>query len=117
MTTSALRECVTDAIRYWEHRRILYNAVLAIVVLVYFVAGLPMSRQSLSLDTLLGIFLLAVLANVVYCAAYVPDVFAQMSAFRERWRDLRAILFVVGLIFAGILTRFWAIGMFEAGRR
>jgi hypothetical protein len=115
--TGTLREYFTDAIRYWEHKRILYNLILAIVVLVYFIAGLPVSRRSLSLDTLLFVFLLAVLANVAYCAAYIADVFAQMSGFRERWRDHRAILFVTGLICAGILTRFWAISIFEAGRR
>lgn len=117
MDTTTLRSYFTDAIRYWEHKRILYNLILAIVVLVYFVAGLPLSKRSLSLDTVLLVFLLAVLANVAYCAAYIADVFAQMSGFRERWRDHRAILFVIGLIFAGIITRFWAIGIFEAGNR
>jgi hypothetical protein len=117
MDTATLRSYFTDAIRYWEHKRILYNLILAIVVLVYFVAGLPLSKRSLSLDTAFLVFLLAVLANVAYCAAYIADIFAQMSGFRERWRDHRAILFVLGLIFAGIITRFWAIGIFEAGTR
>jgi hypothetical protein len=115
--TATIRVYFTDAIQYWEHKRVLYNLILAIIVLVYFVAGLPVSKRSLSLDTVLWIFILAVLANVAYCAAYIADVFAQMSAFRDRWRDHRAILFVVGLTFAGVLTRFWAIGMFEAGNR
>jgi hypothetical protein len=117
MDMSAVREYFTDAIRYWEHKRVVYNLVLVIVVLVYFVAGLPASKRSLSVDTGLMVVALAVLANVAYCAAYVADVFAQMSGFRERWRDHRAILFVTGLIFAGIITRFWAIAIFEAGNR
>jgi hypothetical protein len=53
-----------------------------------------------------------VLANVAYCAAYVPDVFAQMSSLRDSWLRYRWAVFVVGLAFAGVLTHFWSIAMF-----
>jgi hypothetical protein len=59
-----------------------------------------------------GLFLLAVLANVAYCAAYVPDMLAQLSDLRAVWLRYRWMLFVIGLTFAGIITRFLAIGMF-----
>jgi len=59
------------------------------------------------------LILLAVVANVAYCAAYLVDIFAQMSGFRELWRSARWILFAVGLTFAAILTRFASIGMFH----
>jgi len=58
---------------------------------------------------------LAVLANVAYCAAYVVDVFVQMSGFREQWRAYRWMLFFIGMSFAAILARFWALGMFYPG--
>jgi hypothetical protein len=34
MDTTNLRESVTDAIRFWEPRRLIYNAVLAAIVLI-----------------------------------------------------------------------------------
>jgi hypothetical protein len=108
----SVRECVTSAIRYWEPRRVLYNIVLAGVVGIYFWLGWPASKQTLTADSILVLFLLAVLANVAYCAAYLVDIFAQMSNFRDAWNSARWIVFVVGTAFAAVLTRFFALGMF-----
>src|SRR5579864_3598955 len=107
-----LRESLTDAIRYWEPLRLAYNAVLAVIVLIYFWRGYPASKATLSVDAILLIFLMAVLANVAYCAVYFVDIFAQWSGYRETWRKNRWILFAIGLLFAGILQRFWANAMF-----
>jgi hypothetical protein len=112
METPSVREYATGAIRYWEPRRVIYNLVLVAVVVAYFVAGYPASKQNLTTDTILVLFLLAVVANVAYCAANLVDMFAQMSGFRELWRSARWILFAVGLTFAAILTRFVSVGMF-----
>ena len=111
----AIRESVTDAIRYWELRRIAYNAVLVAVVLIYFGTNYPSSKAALSVNGALGVFELAVLANVAYCASYVADVFAQLSGYRGIWRKSRWILFTIGLLFAGILTRYFAIAIFQFG--
>ena len=113
MEAQTFRESLTDAIRYWEPLRLAYNAVLAVIVLIYFWRGYPASKMSLSVDAGLFIFLLAVLANVAYCAVYLVDVFAQSSGYRETWRKNRWVLFAIGLIFAGVLTRFWAAAMFS----
>ena len=107
-----MRESLTDAIRYWEPLRLVYNAALAAIVLIYFWMGYPGSKATLSIDSILFVFLLAVLANVAYCAVYVVDVFAQVSGVRETWRKRRWVLFAIGLLFAAILTRFWANAMF-----
>jgi hypothetical protein len=117
METSSIREYATEAIRYWEPRRIIYNTCLAAVVIVYFIVGLPASRQALTADSILVLFLLAVVANIAYCAAYLADIFVQMSGFREVWRRARWILFVVGVVFAAILTRFISIGFFTSPPR
>jgi len=114
MNTQTLRESATDAIRYWEPLRLAYNLVLAIVVLSYFWIGYPASKSALSLDVALIVFLLAVVANVAYCAAYVVDVFAQASGYREVWRKYRWALFAIGTLFAGIITRFVAMGIFQS---
>jgi hypothetical protein len=107
------RDFLGNAIRYWEPRRILYNALLAAIVVIHFVKGLPFSRTAVQFDSVLLLFLLAVLANVAYCAAYVPDVFAQMSSLRNSWLRYRWVIFIVGLAFAGILTHFWSLAMFS----
>jgi hypothetical protein len=84
------RESLTDAIRYWDPRRILYNVVLAAIVLTCFCLNYPASREGLlSVNGALFIFILAVLANVAYCSAYVADIFAQLSGFRLVWVKYR----------------------------
>ena len=87
----------------------------AVIVVVHFVRGLPSSRTALEFNTLLLLFVLAVLANVAYCAAYVPDVFAQMSSLRDSWLRYRWAVFVVGLAFAAVLAHFWSLGVFSSG--
>jgi len=114
MEGQTIRDFATDAMRYWEPRRIVYNLVLTAIVATYFLLGWPGSRKSLELNFLLLLFILAVLANVAYCAAYIPDIFAQASGFRDLWQRYRWILFVIGVIFAGIITRFWALAFFPA---
>ena len=111
---ASLREMVTDAIRYWEPRRLIYNAVLAVIVIGYFCGSLPQSRAALSFDGLLFVFILAVLANLCYCAAYVADIFAQFSGFRALWLRWRWLLLALGITFAGIITRFFALGFFSS---
>jgi hypothetical protein len=114
-TESALRDATTSAIRYWERGRVAYNVVLALVVVVEFAAAWPQSRGRLTFDVGQWLFLLAVLANVAYCAAYPVDVFAQLSGFRDSWLRVRWLLLLVGLVFATILTRFASIEIFGGG--
>src|SRR5713101_395959 len=85
-----VREAVSDAIRYWEPRRIAYNVVLALIVLAYFAINWPHSRT----------------------AAYLGDVFVQISGLRDVWQRWRWVLFVIGTIFAAIITRWFAMGFF-----
>jgi hypothetical protein len=99
--------------RFWEPRRLVYNVLLGVIVLFYFFRAYPASKTILTLDSILGLFLLAVLANVAYCAAYLADLFAQWSSYRDHWRQYRWILFAVGMLFASILTRFIAMGVFS----
>ena len=107
-----VREAVSEALGYWEPRRIAYNAVLALIVLAYFAINWPYSRTVVSFDGVLVVFVLAVLANICYCAAYLGDVFVQTSGYRESWLKRRWVLLVVGIAFAAIITRWFAIGFF-----
>lgn len=108
-----IREFATDALRYWEIRRLFYNLILAVIVTGHFFAAWPASRSSLTLDGILGLFLLSVLANVAYSAVYVADVFIQVSGFRASRARWRWILLIVGFSFAAVLTHFVASGMFD----
>ena len=115
MDATTLRDYATDAIRWWEPKRIAYNVALVAVVGACFLVRLPVSRQTLTADTVLSLVALTIVANIFYCAAYVADVFVQMSGFREQWRAYRWMLFFIGLSFAAILTRFEALGIFYPG--
>jgi hypothetical protein len=114
VNSQTLRESVTGAIRYWEPRRLIYNAVLAAIVLIYFGIYYPASKSFLSIDSVLFLFLLVVLANVAYCAAYPVDIFVSASSYRDEWQKRRWVVFVIGLLFAAIITRFFALGMFHS---
>jgi hypothetical protein len=74
-----LREIITDALRYWERRRLVYNALLtAIVVVTHAVVGWPAAGAAL-LERLwrtallgLGCAFAAVLTFLVSFALVVP---------------------------------------------
>jgi hypothetical protein len=107
-----LGEIATDAIRYWERRRLAYNGVLFLTVVACFLTGMPGSRSHLDLNLLLVFFVLAVVANVLYSLAYVVDGFVQFSALREPWRRWRWVLFLIGTATAAIMARFFSINSF-----
>ena len=106
------RELVAEALTYWEPRRIAYNAVLAAVVIFYFGLAWPSSKTFLSINAILFLFILAVVANICYCAAYVVDLFVQLSSLRALWIGKRWLLFALGTLFAAVIVRFFALAVF-----
>ena len=102
-----LRALLDDALRYWEPLRLVYNLVLAAVVLGWVALTWPHFRALLTWQALLLMFVLAVLANVCYCAAYLVDIPLQYSSFRAQWRRRRFALWRAGMLFAGILASYW----------
>lgn len=102
---------VADAIRYWEPRRVVYNIALGVIVVGHVAARWPDSRSRLTVDVLLGLFFLAVLANVCYCAVYVADLFVQFSGLREFWAKGRVAVLIVGTAFAGVIAHFLLSGI------
>jgi len=107
-----LRELTTDALRYWEPRRLVYNLLLALVVLGHFAAAWPSSRSAVTVDGVLGLFILAVLANVAFSVVYVADVFIQSSGFRSSRHVWRWAFLIVGYAFAAVLTHVMSGNMF-----
>lgn len=112
----SFREMTTDALRHWEPRRLVYNALLALIVLWHFAAAWPVSRYSLTLDAALSLIALGVMANVAYSSVYVADVFIQMSSFRAARGRWRWAFLVVGFALASILTHFFSSGIFVGKR-
>jgi len=101
------REVLDDALRYWEPRRIAYNAVLVAVVALWVLLSWPHFSGALSLKFLTVLLVLAAGANICYCAAYVADIPMQLSSMRAAWRRWRWGLWLAGTAFALLLTNYW----------
>lgn len=97
----SFRGILDDAIRYWELRRIAYNLLLTVVVLIvdFFRFG-----GALLTHTLMPLVVLAVLANLCYSAGYLPDLVFQYSSFRAIWLRVRPALFVFGTVLAALIA-------------
>lgn len=92
------RDHVTDAIKFWERGRVLYNVALIAISIVLLVAGGIDTSSFFSIA--IPLFMLGVAANVLYCAAYPIDLFVQASDFRDAWRSVRWGLLVLGTLVA-----------------
>jgi hypothetical protein len=67
----------------------------------------PHFRGALTWNSLLVLFVLAVLANVCYCADYLVDVPVHYSSYRTSWRRWRWVLWLIGVIFAAVIASYW----------
>jgi hypothetical protein len=102
-----LRTLFADAIRFWELRRIAYNLVLTAVAVGWLVASWPHFRPVMTLHSLLLLTILALIANVCYCAAYLIDIPMQSSPLGALWRRRRWGLWLVGMLFAILVENYW----------
>lgn len=100
MERPELRQIATDAIAYWERKRIVYNLALVAVTVAGHLTSTASWKPSFGLDMVLGLFFLAVIANILFCAAYLPDAVLQISDFRDRRHIVRPILLAIGTLFA-----------------
>jgi hypothetical protein len=96
-----------DAIRFWEPRRIVYNFALTTVCAAWILATWPHFRPALTLSSLGIVIVLALLANVCYCAAYLLDLPAQHLVGRAVWSHGRWVLWLVGTVLAIVFTNYW----------
>ncbi len=104
---------IIDSLRYWEPRRLIYNGVLGIMTIYHAIPAIMKDRGIDWTLTLMWLFILAVLANICYSVAYLPDLLVKMSAYRERWISVRFGLFLVGTLFACCFTWWFASGIFS----
>jgi hypothetical protein len=99
----------STAVRFWEPRRIVYNLILVVVCVVWVVASWPHFRPAMHWVTLLPLGVLALFANICYCAAYVVDIPLLSSGVRSTWVRRRWILWLAGTLFAVLLTNYWIV--------
>jgi hypothetical protein len=107
LSSSNLRVTLDDALRYWERRRIIYNLLLTAVVVTWIVVTWPHFRSAFTWSSLFALAVLALLANLCYCAAYIVDLPLQFSSFRNLWWRWRWTLFLVGTLFAILFANYW----------
>jgi hypothetical protein len=102
-----LRDRFSTAIRYWEPRRIFYNAILATVVVGWLLLTWPHFQKALTLQSLLFILILGAVANLCYSAVYLADIPLQYSNFQPVWQRWRLGLWLIGMFLAILLTNYW----------
>ena len=98
---------ITDAARFWEPRRLVYNAVLAVATVSWLLATWPHFRPALKMSSFVLLAILAMLANLCYSAAYLLDVPMQLSSLSALWRRRRWALWLAGTAFAVALANYW----------
>ena len=84
----------------WEKLRIIYNAILAAIVLVFVICDPEM--LVLNVRYLVALVYLCVVANVLFFAGPAVEAYAAWLGFNSK--ALRLALFGLGTIFAGLLA-------------
>ena len=93
--------------RYWETRRLAYNAVLALVALGWIVLTWPHFRPAFNFRAAGALLVLAMVANVCYSAIYVAESFARFPSARALWLRWRNSVWALGTLFALALEMYW----------
>jgi hypothetical protein len=101
------RGVFADALRFWEPRRLIYNSVLVLATVSWLLATWPHFRPALNLSSLEIFAVLALLANLCYCAVYLLDIPMQLSSLGTLWRRQRWVLWLAGTAFAVALANYW----------
>jgi hypothetical protein len=101
------RGLLADALRFWEPRRLVYNLILSIVTVFWVVKTWPHFRPALTLTSLFPLSILALIANAFYSAAYFLDIPMQSSSLGLSRNRFRWGLWLLGMLFAMLLTTYW----------
>ena len=96
-----------EAARFWERSRIIYNAILIAIVLLWLVLTWPHFRPSLTLGSFEAFVVLGFLANLCYSGAYLAEIFIQFLAPSPSCRRARITLLVLGMLLAIVLSNYW----------
>jgi len=95
------------AVKFWEPRRLLYNLLLFVVVMIWLVKTWPHFRPAMNLEALGIMTVLALLANLCYCAAYLAEILIQNATTSTSWNRQRWVIWTVGTLFAIFWENYW----------
>lgn len=97
----------TEAIRFWEWRRVGYNLALTAQSAAWVVVTWPHFQPALTFASLGKMLVLAVLANLCYSAVYAAEAVFANSSFAAAWSRRRWILWLAGTLFALLVAQYW----------
>ena len=108
---SGLRKSLSEAAQFWEPQRLAYNLALAAVFAAWVLATWPHFRPAFALIPVLQLGVLALLANVCYCAAYLVDIPIRLSNWSAMhgkfWQRGRWGLWLLGTVLAIVFENYW----------
>jgi hypothetical protein len=107
--SGSFRVGLADAARFWEPRRLVYNLILSVVTVLWVVKTWPHFRPALTLSSLFPLSILVLIANACYSAAYFLDLPMQSSSFGASRNRFRWGLWLLGTLFAIVLTSYWIV--------
>jgi branched-subunit amino acid transport protein AzlD len=96
-----------DAVRWWERRRITYNAVLTALFVVLTIRTWPRLQPELGPDKILPLLVLALLANLCYSTAYLLDPLLSASLNVRIRHGARLAVWVAGMFLAMLIETYW----------
>lgn len=96
-----------DAVRFWEPRRAIYNAVLAAFVLAWSIGTWPHFKPGMTWPNFGRVAVLAILANVGYSAAYLVEIAMGTTESGDAWHRGRRIVWIAGLVLSVLFENTW----------
>jgi hypothetical protein len=98
---------IRNATRFWEPRRLIYNAILTATTLFWLIKDWTHFLPAFTWSSLGIVSVLALLANLCYCTAYVADLAIQNLVPDSRWNRTRWAIFSLGTLFAMLFESYW----------
>lgn len=121
---SRIRTHLADAASYWEPMQMIYNGVLAVLVLACWGFDIVSSEPGQWLGAALVLMIFAGIANDLYCRAYPIDLAFQMVPFIQRRKKFRWLhdyhqsdLTVYDYGDVAIVTSSWEMDYEQSGQR
>ena len=98
---------IRNATRFWEPRRLIYNMILTVIALFWILKGWSHFLPAMTGSSLGIVSVLALLANLCYCAAYLADLAIQNLLPNFAWNRSRWAIWSLGTLFAIVLESYW----------
>jgi hypothetical protein len=98
---------IRSAASFWEPRRLVYNAALTATALFWLVKDWTHFLPAMKWSTLGAVTVLALLANLCYCAAYLADLAIQQLLPNSARNRSRWTIWSLGTFFAMFFESYW----------